>query len=156
VRLLVAVGLVAVASGCSDDGFDALFCGDGEVFIEGESDGDAISDSRQSFTSYSFINALGDSDGELMIGFAGGDQLYLTWPELTANGGTVSARGYVDFSPGGGVNLGNCDTGGFVSTLVIDGDGDGGTFRLTDLRPDPYCTSTPVVGELRGCYRNEP
>ena len=102
---------------------------------------------------HSFVNALGGrgmldvttDQGALSIEFDG----------LVSNGGSTSAFGWFQDDELA-LDVGNCETGGLVSTLSIDDDGDGGSFVLRDLRRAPYCDGEAVPGELSGCFRYRP
>lgn len=154
---VLALGLAlssAAATGCGgDDDFDAPTCADGEVRLEGTIDGGSESAAQSGFTSYIFVNALGDQLGTLTVNFGGEEMLYLEWPDLIANGDSGDARGSVAFA---GLDYGSCDDDGFPGTIRLDQDGDGGAFRLTALHPAGDCAAAAVDGELTGCFRTSP
>lgn len=143
--------LLALLTACGggDDDFDAPTCAAGEVAIEGSLDGSQESARLSGASGYIFVNAINGELGSLTVTFAGGDMLYLEWPELVANGDAVEARGDIALS---GLAVGNCDDDGFPGTLRMDAGGDGGSFRLTSLRRDGGCAGAEVSGELTGCF----
>ncbi|HUS68610.1 MAG TPA: hypothetical protein VMZ28_28940 [Kofleriaceae bacterium] len=150
------VFLLAAACGGGDDDFEAPTCEDGEVRLEGDVGGGSFDDSRSGYSSYVFVNALNDEDGQLDIGFPDGDTLSLRFPDLTANGDSVDVRGSVSY-PSVDLDVGNCEDSGFPGILRLDDDGDGGTFLLTSLREgSDYCDGDGVGGEITGCYRSAP
>jgi hypothetical protein len=147
---------LAAACGGDDDDFEAPTCEDGEVRIQGDVGGASIDDARSGYVSYVFVNALNDDDGQLDVGFAGGDMLSLRFPDLTANGDSVDVRGSVSY-PSVDLDVGNCDDDGFPGILRLDEGGDGGAFLLTSLRQgDDYCGGDAVTGEITGCFRSTP
>lgn len=148
---VLVLGLMGACGG-GDDDFEAPTCEEGEVRLEGGS----FEDTRSGYTSYIFINALDDQLGQLDIEFPDGDALSLRFPDLTANGDSVEARGSVSY-PSVELDVGNCEDDGFPGILRLDDDGDGGTFLLTSLRQgSDYCAGDAADGEITGCYRSEP
>src|SRR5687768_2006289 len=107
-RTLLAV-LVLVVSGCGDEGFDAPTCMPGQLVIEGTIDGVPIAATINA-TGFSFINALGDSDGQVKVSTGTTTHLSLQFPDLVANGDDVSARGQVTLATPA-LMVGNCETG---------------------------------------------
>ena len=148
-RALVATCLVALGCGGGDDEFSAPSCAAGEVAVEGMLAGESHGAGLSGAGSYIFINALGGDPGNLTVG--SGEMLSLTWPDLVANGDSVDARGHVVI---GDLDYGNCDADGYPGTLRMDEGGDGGSFRLVDLRPGADCAAATVEGELVGCFRS--
>ncbi len=152
-RLLATAALalgLATDLGCGgDDDFDAPTCAAGEVAIDGTIDGGHESASLSGATSYIFVNALNGELGTLTVSFGPDDMLYLEWPELVANGDSIEARGSIAFP---GIAYGNCDDDGFPGTLRMNGDGNGGSFRLGSLHAGADCTAALVSGELTGCF----
>lgn len=154
--LLVMLGLPVAGCG-GDDGDSAPAntptCGDGEVAVNGTIAGQTVA-VRHAEQGHSFINKLGDDNGTLDMTSDQG-ALSLEFDQLVPHGGRTSAFGWFQDSDLG-LDVGNCETGGFVSTLWIDDDGDGGRFVLRDLRRAPYCDGEAVTGELAGCFRYRP
>jgi len=153
--LLAVLGLLL--AGCTDrpevEQGPVPGCGNGEVTVSGTIAGAMVA-VRHREQGHSFINALGDLRGTLDVTTDQG-ALSLEFDELVPNGGSASAFGW--FQDGDlGLDVGNCETGGFVSTLWLDDDGEGGSFVLRELRRAPYCDGEPVTGELSGCFRYRP
>jgi hypothetical protein len=153
-RCLQVLSIAALAIACgSDDDFSAPTCAEGEVVIEGTIDGGNESASLSGWTSYIFVNAIGDDLGTLTVSFAADEMLYLEWPELVANGDSTGARGTVALA---GLDYGNCEDDGFPGALRMDDDGDGGAFQLPRLHASADCSAPELDGELVGCFRSMP
>ena len=149
-------GLVCLAAACGggDDDFEAPTCAAGEVRLEGTVDG-SFEDARSGYDSYIFVNALNGEEGQLDVVFPDGDALSLRFPDLVANGDSVEARGSVGYISVG-LNVGNCEDGGYPGVLRMDEGGGGGAFLLTSLRQGgDDCGGDPVDGEITGCFRSE-
>lgn len=160
-RAAFATSILAVAlvSACGDDGgpapvdsVDYPECSEpNKLVLEGELDGNELRITRD-FTSYAFINKLGDDDGSLVIPFAGdGDpKIEITFSTALVRGGEVDARGVVNL-PADDVVAGNCETDGLSGRIAQTDDGEVYMFVLRDLRAAPFCDGAPIAGELRGC-----
>ena len=145
--------LLVLAAGCGGDDFDPPACEDGEAVIEIHGDGE-LSETTASITGHIFVNKLSEEDpGSLVLSLAGDDTVWLEWDELVANGGSVDARGGVDFSASGGEVLGNCESDGTPGTLILDEDGDGGAFHIERLRPGADCAAAVADADIVGCFR---
>jgi hypothetical protein len=148
---LFAGALVALAvAGCgggTDDG-QRLTCGQEELRLEGTVDGATVSVVRATM-GYAFANKLGDAPGTVDATTAQG-QLAIEFSQLTADGGHSPARGAIVDSEVA-LDVGNCETEGFVSTLDLDADGNGAHFTLRQLKHAPYCTGAAATGQLSGC-----
>ena len=154
---LALLGLLALPlTGCGGDDDDGAppegtpACGDGELAVRGILDGQEIM-LRHRERGHTFVNKLGAENGTLDVTTEQG-ALSLEFGELVPHGASTSAFGWFQ-DAGRDLDVGNCDTDGFVSTLRIDDDGDGVTFVLRDLRRAPYCGGAAVTGELAGCFR---
>lgn len=109
----------------------------------------------------SFVNALSEDEPgslELFIGDAIEAAVAIEFEELVADGDCVPARAVrFDLSDqGDGPAVANCAPGGETpGELCIDDDGEGGTFRLRELRGDASdpCNAPAVEGEIAGCFR---
>jgi hypothetical protein len=110
-------------------------------------------DFTEMVTTYAFANKFGGAPGTLDA-MTGAGKLSLEFNQLTANGDSSPARGSI--TEAGLLDVGNCATGDFVSTMTVAADGNGATFVLRQLNRNPYCGQQPVTGELRGCvgYNN--
>ncbi|MDD9937842.1 MAG: hypothetical protein OXT09_29800 [Myxococcales bacterium] len=125
-------------------------CQEGQLIVRGTLDGEAVDFLMEDSAGHSFVNAL--SNTGMLEYRADTATLSMTFDQLLPNGGSVEARGgLVD----GALDVGNCDEEGAESpsTLALDDDGDGGTFKLRDLRRAPYCEGEVVEGTLDGCFR---
>jgi len=151
--LTASLALLLTACGGSADPTPPT-CAPGELRLTGTLDGVVVSQ-QMSVDSYVFGNAINQESGTLVAPVVQGEapKLKITFTKLVANGGSVAARGELDFSATGGVHAGNCETGDEASTFSMDKDGDGATFVLRQLHSDPYCTSPELDGALAGCVR---
>lgn len=130
-------------------------CAAGEIAIEGTVDGADVSARFVYDGSYAWVNDLDDEDeepGTLDIHDAANGALHLEWFGLLANGASTDARGFVDLSPSGGPNYGNCETQELTGTITAGDDGVPGTFVLRDVRAAPYCEQDALEGEIVGCW----
>lgn len=99
---------------------------------------------------YSFVNVAGIDPGHLDIVFSDGfTRLILEFTDELQPGGEVQAVGTFQTAE---IDLGNCVTEGFSSTLTQSENASGGRFTLTNLREYMYCMGMPVPGTLYGCY----
>jgi hypothetical protein len=135
-------------------------CQPGELKVIGTLDGTAISQNLSPITSgfgQPYTGADGPKEGSYSAGILDGSGHPITvvkvaFSKVVVNGGTTDARGYVDFTPLSGPSAGNCETGGFDSTLSMNPDGNGGTFILRNLNASPYCSGAAKDGVLAGCF----
>jgi hypothetical protein len=145
-RLIMAV-LVLAACGGSDDSLDAPDdCGSDELHAIYGSGEDSLT-----VTTHVFVNKISDDPGALAIGMPGSDYVYLEFDKLVPNGGTVDARGSIQLTTSG-LDVGNCETGGFVSQLFVGGDSLY-RFELSNLAMAPYCSGESFAGSVSGCYQ---
>lgn len=153
---LIAASAVACA-GCGDEPAipNAPSCEPGEMAVRGTVAGMDVS-LRRAVVSYSFVNALGESEGTVEVLLSEEDLLALAWPRLVANGAAVEARGELDLIGTDGWRFGNCQTEGYPSLMQMDEDGQGGRFLLEGLQTAPFCRGASVGGSLTGCFRAPP
>lgn len=148
----IAVGSPAILVACGGGGPEPPACADSEVQATGDPAGGELA-TRFTVTQYIFVNATSGSTGYLEInrGDSAGE-LTMDWDELVANGDTVPARGQLI----AGTGYGNCVSGPLDSELTMDADGEGGSFRLRNLRAGPPFCGEEVSGEIAGCFRSPP
>jgi len=151
--LLMGLALSA-CSGDGEDGAAELACEASQLRYSGKLD-DRQFDITRVVGNYRFENKLSASPGRLVASWStqtvGDWQLEISFDQLLANGESGPARGWLG-DPDEALEVGNCETGELVSTLSMDGDGDGAHFVLSGLRTgQPFCTGPLHVGELRGC-----
>jgi len=131
---------------CGSDDIDAPECAAGQLRV-------VTPDSDEVFTPSSalWVNKLGADNGRLEVSTAAGDHVLVEFDELVANGDTTQARGYVTLASG--LDVGNCETGGFVSLVSPRGDSLY-VFELSSLHVAPYCSGAAYDGSITGCYRS--
>jgi hypothetical protein len=148
-------GLVAVLTtfGCSGaektDGpaaLNDLSCGYRELRLRGSLNGEVVDRSTVALNQF-FHN---DGTAGLQVGLQNG-VLVLVMEKPTPEGGTSRARAEAD-NLVSLYNVGNCETGPFVSWFNLSSDGKTARFRLEQLVAKPYCGGMPVEGQLDGCY----
>jgi hypothetical protein len=142
---LALVGCVGAAPG----GAPSVTCGEKELRVEGTLDGTDVSLVR-SVDSYAFTNKLDATLPGTVEASSAEVTFLLEFDSLVFEGGSSAARGSLMDIPQG-LAFGNCETGGFVSTLHKDADGGGVHFTLRELSHEPFCGGRAVPGELNGC-----
>lgn len=156
-RLGLALVVTLTAFGCSGvagaDGpaaLNDLSCGYQELRLRGTLGGERV-DSRNMALNDFFLNGgASPNSGLLTVGLQNGT-LELLMDRATPEGGTSPARGRAD-QVVSHYDVGNCETGPFVSQFNLSPDGKTARFKLRQLVAKPYCGGTPVEGELDGCY----
>lgn len=152
---IAAVGALALACGGSSDPTPPT-CNPGEVRVTGNVDSTQVVH-QVSSDSNVFVNAVNNQDGELAVSTSSGGAEHklvdFKFHDLLIDGQEVSARGFVDLTLQSGPNVGNCETGDYVSSISMDKDGNGGTFVLRSMHDSPYCSGAEHKGALAGCFR---
>jgi hypothetical protein len=153
-RVQMLIGLLLLTSwiglGCGDGSAPSTpNCGINEIVITGTVNGLDI-DERLEIGGHQWTNKLGDNLGTGKAqSTAGAFVVNVAFNKLISVGETTAARGEVDLSSTGGIKVGNCEDGGFPSTITSRPNGF--AMVLEDLRTAPYCESDSVVGTLSVC-----
>ncbi len=137
-------------------GGNGMSCASEQMRVWGQLNGEAI-DLQGAVTGHMISLGATTVQGD-------GFDLYLESAGNWVSGGTEPARGSVtDLNVGGLDDIGNCGDDPFTGSRTVDEDGDGAHFTLSQFTEGPvttdgyplgdFCGSTPVEGELTGCFR---
>jgi hypothetical protein len=156
--LLASTFAVLTYTGCgdggsSDDGW--LDCAKDEFRLVGQLDGQAIDIRESMVNSGSGFSQLDTGEfSTQMISFAedpSRTKLDLAWAKTIVDGATTDATGTL-LMPNSGVLASQSYCLGSGSKVHFSDDGETLQFKLAGITGGSGCT-TPVPGELRGCWR---
>lgn len=143
---VLALGLLAGGCEGEEDELEIPECEPGELAVFGTVEGQSIN----TRVTVGELDISNDPPTVTVRDSQGAPLLELTLDAPLAAGGTASATAVLDLTSLDDPRVGSCANDGPLSEVTRSGDGI--TFRLRSVRPEPYCgTSEPA--ELTGCAR---
>ena len=150
---MIAMVVLLAACGGSDGGIDAPDCDPGTLVATYTKDG-RTEHIEAGGGGFAWVNKIGDDNGYFDYTSVG-LHIRLEFDKLVANGDTTDARGFLSDENIGdtGLDVGNCETGGFDSKVSPQGDSLY-IFELSNLHAAPYCSGASFGATISGCYQS--